>query len=111
MLEPVDENKWTDLTGLTDEIICEYRVCFIVSRVSWTRVITPNMFASKFSLKLWNVYFLFLFFFSNDVITFLYKSALIIIVENNSAFNIFLIRIIIWSFLNNYLIFFLSKME
>lgn len=34
MLEPVDENKWTDLTGLTDEIICEYRVCFIVSRVS-----------------------------------------------------------------------------
>lgn len=51
MLEPVDENKWTDLTGLTDEIICEYRVYFIVSRVSWTRVITPNMFASKFSLN------------------------------------------------------------
>lgn len=107
MLEPVDENKWTDLTGLTDEIICEYRVCFIVSRVSWTRVTAPNMFASKFSFEtLKRVFFISFFFFSNDVITFLYKSTLIIIVENNSAFNIFLIRIIIWSFLNNYLIFF-----
>lgn len=47
MFEPIDENKWTDLTGLTDEIICEYRVCLIVLE-SRELALTPNMFASFF---------------------------------------------------------------
>lgn len=107
MFEPVDENKWTDLTGLTDEIICEYRVCFIVLE-SRELALTPNMFASFIFFKLWNVYFLFFYFF--PIITFLYKSivlTLINIVENNSCFNIFLIRIII----SSYIFFFFNKTE
>lgn len=105
MFEPVDENKWTDLTGLTDEIICEYRVCFIVLE-SRELALAPNMFASFIFFKLWNVYFLFFYFF--PIITFLYKSivlTLINIVENNSCFNIFLIRIII----SSYILFFFKQ--